>query len=88
MICCAVLCCAVLRCAVLCYAMICCAMLCCAGLCYATLCYAMLCSAMIELGEAKMKISNAKLRGRSWGNRGADARGTAQGVSHCPAPLS
>eukprot|EP00959_Pyramimonas_sp_CCMP1952_P460914 9480657-Pyramimonas_sp.AAC.1 len=30
----------------------------------------------------------ATLRGRNWGNRGADAGGTAQGAFHCPAPLS
>eukprot|EP00959_Pyramimonas_sp_CCMP1952_P453768 9468768-Pyramimonas_sp.AAC.1 len=28
---------------------------------------------------------NAKLTGRNWGNRGADAGGAARGVVHCPA---
>eukprot|EP00959_Pyramimonas_sp_CCMP1952_P397411 8327174-Pyramimonas_sp.AAC.1 len=60
-------------------------MRCCAMLCYAMLCYAMPCSAMLKLSEAEMMISNAKLKGRSWGNRGADAGGTAWGGPHCPA---
>eukprot|EP00959_Pyramimonas_sp_CCMP1952_P177393 3707931-Pyramimonas_sp.AAC.1 len=59
-------------------------MICCAALCCATICYDMRCSAMLKPGEAKMKISNAKLRERRWGNRGgADPGGTAWGEEHC-----
>eukprot|EP00959_Pyramimonas_sp_CCMP1952_P375326 7861015-Pyramimonas_sp.AAC.1 len=62
-------------------------MICCAALCDATQGYAMMCYVMLKLSEAKMEISNAKLRGRKWGNHGADPGGTARGVFHCAAPL-
>eukprot|EP00959_Pyramimonas_sp_CCMP1952_P299393 6261836-Pyramimonas_sp.AAC.1 len=54
---------------------------------YATLCYAMLCSAMLKLSAAKMKTGSAKLRGRDWGNRGADAGGKRPGRVPLPDPF-
>eukprot|EP00959_Pyramimonas_sp_CCMP1952_P310677 6501719-Pyramimonas_sp.AAC.1 len=74
----AMLCCAMLR-----YAMVCGAMLWYEVPRYATLRCAMLCSAMRWISDSKMK-----LRGRTWGNRGADPGGTARGDIHCPAPSS
>eukprot|EP00959_Pyramimonas_sp_CCMP1952_P286021 5980678-Pyramimonas_sp.AAC.1 len=60
-------------------------MLCCAVLCYALLCYAVLCYAKARQNLDEDEISNAKLGGRSWGNRGADPGGTTRGEPHCPA---
>eukprot|EP00959_Pyramimonas_sp_CCMP1952_P084703 1771531-Pyramimonas_sp.AAC.1 len=80
---CAMLCCAALR-----YAMLCCAMLLYAGLCYDMLCCAMLCYAMMSPAMLKLSEAKMRLRGRSWGNRGAGTGGTARGAFHCPAPLS